>query len=163
MEHRVKITPLETAELTCPNCRRTKIIQLSEYKLTKRFTPVRFTCNCGEAVTATIENRPGQKKDIRLAGTFTLRDKEEKVLDSGRIVITRMTARGLTMRLDAPTKIPANTTLDIEFVLDDAMQSIVSKRVRPIAKKGRFITAQFTSQKHLDNLGPYLYFNQLNE
>ncbi|WDP90040.1 MAG: hypothetical protein HUN04_10095 [Desulfobacter sp.] len=163
MENRVKITPLETARLTCPQCERSKTLQLSEYKLTKRFTRVKYTCNCGETFVTTIESRAGQKKDIRLAGTFTLKGKTGKTLGTGRMVITRMTAEGLTMRLDTETKVPARSFLEVEFVLDDAMQSVVTKKVRAVAKNRHFLTAEFTSTKHLDNLGPYLYFNKLNE
>ncbi len=163
MEDRVKITVLETATLTCPQCKRNRILQLSGYPLTKRFTRVKYTCGCGKTFMTTIENRPGQRKDVRLAGTFVIKGKDGKTLDSGQMIITRLTADGMAMRLANPAKIPPQSTMDVEFVLDDAMQSVVTKTVRPIAKHDRFLTVQFTSKKHMDNLGPYLYFNKLNE
>ena len=49
----------------------------------------------------------------------------------------------------------------VEFVLDDAKQSVVTKDVRVLARNGRYLTAAFLSKDHYDNLGPYLFFNKL--
>nr|NJM01210.1 hypothetical protein [Desulfobacula sp.] len=51
--------------------------------------------------------------------------------------------------------------LFLEFVLDDAKQSIVQKEVVVKAKNGKYLTAEFTSDLHEDNLGPYLFLNRL--
>ncbi len=58
-------------------------------------------------------------------------------------------------------KILPGVSLKIEFVLDDAKQSLVRKEVRVLARDGRYLTAEFISKEHYDNLGPYLFFNKL--
>lgn len=163
METRVKISALDTVSLVCPECKRRKILQISEYKLSKRLTRVKSTCTCGKQFVSVIENQVRQNKDIRLAGFFTINGKDGKPLKTGDMVIKRLTPGGLTIRLVQDTRIPVGVPLEVEFVLDDAKQSIVTKKVRVIAKKGHYLTALFNSKKHLDNLGPYLYFNKLGE
>ncbi len=49
----------------------------------------------------------------------------------------------------------------LEFVLDDAKQSIVKKEVLVKAHQGKYLSAEFTSPEHDDNLGPYLSFHKL--
>lgn len=163
MEQRVKISALETARLACPECNRKKILQLSEYKMPKWLTRVKYTCPCGKTFVTAIEQSARQWKDIRLAGFFTIKGKDGKPLNKGQMVIKRITPEGLTMRLDKEIKIAAGTPIDVEFVLDDAMQSIVTKNVRAIAKRGQYLTALFSSKKHFDKLAPYISTNGANK
>jgi hypothetical protein len=51
--------------------------------------------------------------------------------------------------------------LFLEFVLDDPKQSIVKKEVVVTAQKGKYLSAEFISDSHADNLGPYLFLNKL--
>jgi hypothetical protein len=158
MEQRVKISSLDTARLTCPECRRTKTIQLSEYKLMKRITRVRFTCSCGHVYLATLEKKAGQDKDTHLCGTYVSRG---QIRSAGKMVIKRLNSIGLTLMTNLEQQIPAGVTLVLEFVLDDAKQSVVKKEVTVLARKGKYLTAEFTEKEHYDNLGPYLFFNKL--
>lgn len=121
MEQRVKISSLDTAQLTCPQCRSDKALQLSDYKLIKRNTRVKYTRRCGHTYIAVLERRSGSGKGTHLPGI----------------------------------------DLNVEFVLDDAKQSVVTKEVRVLARNGRYLTAEFLSKEHFDNLGPYLFFNKL--
>ncbi len=158
MEHRVKISTLDTARLTCPECNRSKILQLSEYKFSKRFNRVKYTCNCGHTHVAVLEKRSGRERTTSLAGTFSTMEKEQR---TGRMVIIRLNSDGLTLRTNADENLLPGTNLKVEFVLDDPKQSVVTKDVRVQAKKGRHLTAEFLQKEHFDNLGPYLYFNKL--
>jgi hypothetical protein len=49
----------------------------------------------------------------------------------------------------------------IEFVLDDPKQSIVKKKVVVKARQDKYLSTQFVSEEHYDNLRPYLFFNKL--
>ncbi len=39
------------------------------------------------------------------------------------------------------------------------MYDIIQKMIK--AKQGKYLSAEFTSSEHSDNLGPYLFFNKL--
>ena len=157
-DHRVKISTLDTARLTCPECRQTRILQLSEYKLSKRFNRVKHTCRCGHTYITVLEKRSGRERNISLAGTFSTTGKEQR---TGRMVIVRLNSDGLTLRTNMDEKLMPGINLKVEFVLDDPKQSVVTKDVRVVAKKGRHLTAEFLQKEHFDNLGPYLFFNKL--
>jgi len=158
MEQRVKISSLDTARLTCPECRRTKLLQLSEYKLMKRITRVRFSCSCGHVYFVALEKKSGRDKETHLAGTYVSRG---SVRCAGKMVVKRLNSNGLTLKTNLEQKLPAGIHLVLEFVLDDAKQSVVKKEVTVLARKGQYLTAEFTEKEHYDNLGPYLFFNKL--
>ena len=158
MEQRVKISSLDTARLSCPECRRTKTLQLSEYGLIKRNPRVKYTCRCGHTYLATLEKRAGSDKNTNLAGTFTVRNGKRC---AGKMVIKKLNSEGLTLRTNLEQDILPGINLKVEFVLDDAKQSVVTKDVRVLARNGRYLTAEFLSKDHYDNLGPYLFFNKL--
>jgi hypothetical protein len=157
MEQKVIIDNLDTARLACPVCNRAETLQLSEYKLIKRHTRVKYTCNCGHTHMAVLEKKSRPQQDTRLAGTFISKGNRY----SGKMIIKRLNSKGITLKTNNEQKILPGLNLVLEFVLDDAKQSIVKKQVRVLAKNGRYLTAEFTSAEHYDNLGPYLFFNKL--
>ncbi|MBA3009180.1 MAG: hypothetical protein KKF12_20825 [Proteobacteria bacterium] len=158
MEQKIIIDNLDTARLACPQCKRTKTLQLSEYKLIKRLTRVKYKCNCGHTYLAILEKQSSPQKDTMLAGTFISRG---NLRCSGKMIIKRLNSKGITLKTNIEQKILPGLDLMLEFVLDDAKQSIVKKQVRVLARNGRYLTAEFTCAEHYDNLGPYLFFNRL--
>ncbi|RLB89151.1 MAG: hypothetical protein DRH26_12175 [Deltaproteobacteria bacterium] len=158
MEQKVNIDNLDTARLVCPECNRTETLQLSEYKLTKRHTRVKYKCSCGHTYMAILENKSDPQQDTMLTGTFM---STEDSRYSGRMIIKRLNSKGITLKTDIDQKILPGLNMVLEFVLDDGKQSIVKKQVRVLARNGKYLTAEFTAEEHYDNLGPYLFFNKL--
>lgn len=158
MEQRIKISSLDTAVLICPDCRRTKILQLSEYKLEKRFTKMKYTCRCGQICLVILENRSGQNHHKCLAGTYTALGNN---YGSGPMVVKRLNSQGITIKTNKEQAIIPGIDLEVEFVLDDAKQTVVKKDVRVTAGQGRYLTAEFLVSNHVDDLGDYLFFNKL--
>ncbi|MCP4720829.1 MAG: hypothetical protein GY860_15355 [Desulfobacteraceae bacterium] len=158
MEQKIIIDNLDTARLACPQCKRTKTLQLSEYKLIKRHTRVKYKCNCGHTYIAILEKEFTPPKDTMLAGTFLSKGDPQC---SGKMIIKRLNSKGITLKTNVEQTILPGLDLILEFVLDDAKQSIVKKQVRVLARSGRYLTAEFTAAEHSDNLGPYLLFNKL--
>ncbi len=158
MEDRVKISSLDTARLICPECRRAKIIQLSEYKLDKRYNRMKYLCRCGHTCMVTLENRVEMDTKTCLAGTYTAT--EDKGCKGG-MVIKRLNSIGVTLKTNKDHNIRPGNGLSVEFILDDPKQSMVKKEVKVMAKQGRYLTAEFVSKNHADDLGHYLFFNKL--
>ena len=158
MEQKIIIDNLDTARLACPECQRTKTLQLSEYKLIKRQTRVKYKCNCGHTYLAILQKESRPQQDTMLAGTFS---SEGNIPCSGKMTIKRLNSKGITLKTNVEQKILPGLNLILEFVLDDPKQSIVRKQARVLARNGRYLTAEFTAAEHHDNLGPYLFFNKL--
>ena len=149
---------LDTARIACPGCKKLKILQLSEYPLTKPHTRLKYTCLCGHVCTAILEKKSIDPRETRLAGTFISRGEPRC---SGKMTIKKLNSRGITLKTNMEQKIMPGLNLILEFVLDDVKQSIVKKEIRILARNGRYMTGEFISTDHYDNLGPYLFFNKL--
>lgn len=158
MEQRVLIDSLDTARFACPECRREKIMQLSEYDIKKPITKVKCRCRCGHTHRLTLEKKTGSTQNTRLLGTFV---STGTIKCSGKMTIKKLNSKGLLIKTNIEQNILPGLKLFLEFVLDDAKQSIVKKEVVVKAKKGRHLSAEFISDEHYDNLGPYLFFNKL--
>jgi hypothetical protein len=105
----------------------------------------------------TLEKKIEPIHDTQLLGTFASTNGEL----SGKMIIKKLNSRGLMFRTNIDHNLLPGLRLVLEFVLDDAKQSMVKKAVKVTAKKGRYVTVEFTSHDHQDNLGPYLDFHKL--
>jgi hypothetical protein len=158
MEQRVFMDSLDTARFACPECRREKIMQLSAYDIKKHTTRVRVKCKCGHSHIITLEKMVEAQKSMQLLGTFIAKDRDRLF---GKMIIKKLNSKGIMLKTNIEQSLLPGLRLVLEFVLDDAKQSIVKKEVVVKAKKGKFLTAEFTSHLHDDNLGPYLFNNRL--
>jgi 6-pyruvoyl-tetrahydropterin synthase len=158
MNLQVLIDSLDTARFACPECHREKIIQLSEYNIKRQITKVRCKCRCGHTYMVTLEKKIESTPDTQLLGTFISRG---RIKCSGKMIIKKLNNKGLMLRTNIEQNILPGLKLFLEFVLDDAKQSIVKKEVVVKAKNGKYLSAEFISDEHYDNLGPYLFFNKL--
>jgi len=158
MEQRVFMDSLDTARFACSECRREKIMQLSAYDIRRHSTRVRLKCKCGHACIVVLEKMVEAPKSMQLLGTYTAKDRARVC---GKMIIKKLNSKGMMIKTNIEQDILPGLRLFLEFVLDDAKQSIVKKEVVVKAKNGQYLTAEFTSPLHDDNLGPYLFLNRL--
>lgn len=158
MDQIILIDSLDTARFACPECNREKTMQLSEYRIKKQSTKVKCKCRCGHTCRVMLEKKIESTQETQLLGTFI---STGQMKCSGKMIIKKLNSRGLMLRTNIEQSILPGLKLFLEFVLDDAKQSIVKKEVVVKAKKGKFLSAEFTSDEHCDNLGPYLLSNKL--
>ncbi len=158
MEQKIFIDNLDTALIRCPDCGIKKILQMSGRPLTEPITRFKYKCTCGHIQRAFIEKRNHRAKDLHLAGTFLSRGTTKC---SGKMTIRRLNSKGIALKTNLEQNISPGVAMIVEFVLDDPKQSIVKKEVTVLARNGHYLSAEFISQEHYDNLGPYLFFNKL--
>lgn len=159
MEQRILVDSLDTARFVCPECHREKLMQLSEYSIHRQTTKVKCRCKCGHTHIAILEKTTEPVRNTQLSGTFI---SNGRLQCNGKMIIKKLNSKGLMFKTNIRQDILPGIKLFIEFVLDDAKQSIVKKEVVVKAKKGRYLSASFTSNRHHDNLGPYLFTNNLH-
>ena len=159
MELRILIDSFDTARFACPECHREKSMQLSEYNIERLRTKVKCKCRCGHTYMVILEKKIETIQKTQLLGTFI---SKKGMKCSGKMIIKKLNSKGLMLKTNIEQNILPGLKLFLEFVLDDAKQSIVKKEVVVKAKKGKYLSAEFTSGEHYDNLGPYLFFNKLN-
>jgi len=158
MEQKIVVDSLDSAWFACPKCNREKSMQLSEYRIKKPITKVKCRCRCGHTYMVFLEKKTDAIQNLQLLGTFI---SSGRIKCSGKMIIKRINSKGLMLKTNIEQRILPGLRLLLEFVLDDAKQSIVKKEVVVKAKKGKYLSAEFTSEEHYDNLGPYLFFNKL--
>ncbi len=159
MEQTVLIDSIDTAKFACPECSREQIMQLSQYNIKRLKTRVRCKCRCGHTYIVVLTKEMTSTQETQLSGTFMSKG---KIKCSGKMIIKKLNSRGLMLRTNIEQALMPGLKLFLEFVLDDAKQSIVKKVVIIKAAKGKYLSAEFISTKHYDNLGPYLFSNKLN-
>ncbi len=158
MKEIIKIDSLDTAKFACPECKKTKVMQLSEYKLKQDTTRVKCNCRCGHSFKVILEKKNNMAHKTELFGTFV---SSGTIRCSGKMIIKKLNSSGVMLKTNLEQRIIPGLKLMVEFVLDDAKQSIVKKEVIVKAKQGKYMSAHFVTDEHYDNLGPYLFFNKL--
>ena len=158
MEQIVMIDSLDTARFACPVCHQEKVMQLSAYRIKRRQTRVKCKCRCGHTYGVILEKTIESIQKTQLLGTFISKG---NMRCSGKMIIKKLNSKGIMLKTNIEQNILPGLKLFLEFVLDDAKQSIVKKEVVVKAKKGKYLSAEFLSNEHYDNLGPYLFFNKL--
>ena len=158
MEQKILIDSFDTAQFACPECNRKKSMQLSGYNIKRQSTKVKCKCRCGHTYIVMFEKEIESIQNTQLLGTFI---SKEIIKCNGKMIIKKLNSKGIMLKTNIEQGILPGLKLFLEFVLDDAKQSIVKKEVVVKAKKGKYLSAEFTSDEHTDNLGPYLFFNKL--
>ncbi|MCP4023417.1 MAG: hypothetical protein GY729_16350 [Desulfobacteraceae bacterium] len=158
MEKIIKIDSLDTAKFACPECKKTKVMQLSEYNLKNNRTKVKCNCRCGHSFKIVLEKKLNISHETELIGTFV---SSGQIKCSGKMIIKKLNSSGILFKTNLEQRIIPGLRIMVEFVLDDPKQSIVKKEVVVKAKQGKYFSANFVSSDHYDNLGPYLFFNKL--
>lgn len=158
MRQTIYIDSLDTASLTCPECNKKKVMQLSEYNLQKRRTHVNCSCRCGCSYGIILEKNPDGAQQTQLPGTYISRGTQRC---SGTMIIQKLNSKGIILKTNLEQDMTPGLKLFLEFALDDKKRSVVKKEVLIKAKKGKYLSAEFTTDEHYDNLGPYLFFNKL--
>ncbi|MFO7751935.1 MAG: hypothetical protein R6V41_02315 [Desulfobacteraceae bacterium] len=158
MTQTVMIDCLDTAEIVCPECKRQKVFQLSEYPIRSGRVKVRCRCKCGHVYSVFLKKQDDAKHQIHLAGTYISRGENRSI---GRMIVKKITAKGLMLKTNFGGNLMPGLKLVLEFVLDDVKQSIVRKEVVVRACHGKYLSAEFASDDHRDNLGPYIFFNRM--
>ena len=119
---------------------------------------VRCRCKCGHAYSVFLQKRSDAKHQTHLAGTYRTQGKNRSI---GKMIVKKISAKGLMLKTNIGAHLVPGLTMMLEFVLDDAKQSIVKKEVVVRACSGRYLSADFLSDEHYDNLGPYIFFHRI--
>ncbi|MCF8044577.1 MAG: PilZ domain-containing protein [Desulfarculaceae bacterium] len=158
MASTVIIDCLDTAEIECQECGRKKIFQLSEYPIRDGKVRVRCRCRCGHVYSVRLQKRNEERAETHLAGTYVTRGRNRSI---GKMIVKKISGKGLMVKTNLGENLMPGLKMVLEFVLDDVKQSIVRKEVVVRACHGRYLSADFISEDHRDNLGPYIFFHRL--
>ena len=139
------------ATVICPKCGFEKIVDVTEFKDSKK--RLKAKCKCGETFQFTIEFRTKYRKDVRLPGEYIAKETGDKV----EIIIRELSMTGVRFESLKPHQISTNDTLEVTFKLDNPLRKEIRKLVKVIWIKDRIVGAHYTETKFYEkDLGFYL-------
>jgi len=153
MAQKVFITRSGKASFSCPECGKTKQLDVSRYNTVDKEVKLKYTCTCKHIFSVILERRKYIRKKVDLPGVLILGNKKYPV---NVIDITRA---GLKIRTKGLLELHLQDKVVLEFILDDPGGSKVSKEA--IIKKinQMNIGVEFFSQDHYDKFGAYILFH----
>ncbi len=153
MTQKVFITKSGNANFYCPECGEVRHMDVSKFKKTNKKVKLKCTCKCKHVFSVTLERRLHVRKEVCLHGNIV---SEEKKYPINVMDISRF---GLMVRTKGILDYNIDEKIVVEFILDDAQNSKVSKEViiRTINKEK--IGVEFLAQDHYDRFGTYLLFH----
>jgi hypothetical protein len=145
----------DTAAFICPECQKSKTVNVTKYKNIQTAVRVKCKCPCGHSYSVLLERRKNIRKNINLIGSFLY----EKSGEKGNMLVTDLSRSGLRIKLSNPIDIQVGEKLSLEFTLDDKERSLIHKKVVVKSVQGNSLGVKFLQEDHFDKLGPYLLFN----
>ena len=152
----VYISASNHATFTCPQCEATKTLDVSRYAKMEQTVKVKSKCACGHTWTSVLEKRKVYRKHVSLSGTFT-HIVDNNPVYKGAMVVTDISAGGLKIKLLEPLDLRLDHKLRVEFQLDDARNTLISKNVLVKNIDGIYIGVAYSRSEPDDPaLGFYL-------
>jgi len=156
MNHKI-YTFDEQATFVCPNCNKTKTINIAKFKKTKRVVKVNLKCSCGHSLETLLERRNYRRKETTLPGIFS-RPIERSGVERGNIVIMDISRAGLKFKSHVRAEFNIGDKLLIDFHLNDKEKSFIKKEaiIKNICRDD-MIGAQFCATDFYGKIGEYIF------
>ncbi len=163
MTQKIFMTKNMEAVFNCPECGNEKKMDVAKFTHVDKEIKLKVTCKCSHVFPIILERRKHVRREVNLSGTLIKGSKKYpiQVIDISRQGLKICMEEIMNLKL-GDSKLP-DLNLDdkviIDFILDDAGKSRVSKEV--IVKKidNKYIGVIFLSDVHYDKFGTYLLFH----
>ena len=128
MAETVYITSNHTVVIRCPDCQRTKTVDVSAYQEVKQTIRFKIRCPCGRITTSILEKRRGFRKEINLPGTY-VHYVESRPKGKGTMTVKDISSNGMKLMIASNESFAIGDMLRVSFNLDDAQHSQIQKKV----------------------------------
>ena len=157
---RTFISSDNTAAITCPECQKTIIKDVSQYAEADNMIKLKAKCPCGYAFTVVLERRKQYRKATELPGTYLYTPSHgasKSAQHWGAMTVTDISRTGIRMKLNVQPRFQVGDRISVEFRLDDANSSLIKRDVIIEHIKGMEVGAAYAMAQSYDNvIGFYL-------
>jgi len=154
MAQSVFISHENKAIFTCPQCTKSKTVDVSRLIPEKFKLSLRVKCSCGHIYPVVLERRKFYRKNTNLSGFF----KSENDRKEFPMTVTNISRSGLQFKSSLSEKFKLGDRVLVEFRLDDKSRSVIKKKVIIRRIDGWTIGTEFCSMDEYDKLiGFYLF------
>ena len=157
MTEKVYITSTKMATFVCPNCNKSKTVNISKYTDLDKKVSVSVRCPCGYAYVSILEKRKRYRKKTNLPGSYS-RFINGKLMDSGLLIVKDLSTIGMKLQINAANDCEVGDVIQVEFHTDDAQRAFIKKKVIIRSINGPIIGTEFAPTEGIDKaLGFYLF------
>ena len=157
MIEKVYITSKEMATFVCPQCQKSKTVNVSQYANLDKIVRVKVTCPCGHAYTSILEKRKKYRKETNLPGSY-LRIVDGKKIGNGLMLVRDLSNTGMKLKINGEHDCAIGDVLQVEFRLDDTHRTLVTKKVIIRNISGPYLGTELAPTEAMDKaLGFYLF------
>jgi len=128
MVEKVYITNENKATFICPQCEKTKTVDVGKYAKIDQTVKVKSKCSCGHKWVAVLEKRKQYRKGANLSGIYKYMV-DGREIDRGKMKVMDLSAGGVKLKLEVNRGFKVGETLEIEFKLDDKKKTLIRKTV----------------------------------
>jgi hypothetical protein len=157
---KIFLTRDHKATLVCPECERSRTVDVAEHVNRHHEVRIRVKCPCGRRYPATLERRRFFRKDVHFRGTFARLD-DGRSAGGGEMAVRDLSRTGVCIRLNTMRKLHVGDRLVVNFCLDDRHRSLIRKESIVRRIDGLDLGAEFTStdpsDPHAKAIGFYLF------
>ena len=143
---KIYINPDNEGQIVCPSCKKTKLINVANYRNPEK--PIRVKCQCGHNFTITLEYRKCHRKTVNIPGKLFQRQSSRHIAE---ITVTSLSIAGVGFELKSHIGIKAiikpEDLYEIAFTLDDNFDSAIREEIVVKRVDGNRIGAEFADQE----------------
>jgi uncharacterized Zn finger protein len=157
MTEKVYITSTKMATFVCPNCNKSKTVNISKYTDLDKKVSVSVRCPCGHAYVSILEKRKRYRKKTNLPGSYS-RYVQNKQMGGGLMIVKDLSTIGMKLQIDADNDCEIGDVIQVEFHTDDVQRAFIKKKVIIRNINGPIIGTEFAPTEGIDKaLGFYLF------
>lgn len=161
MIQKVFVTANNTAVFECPKCNKTKMVNVSKYKMIEKAVRIKVNCPCGNSYPVFLERRKHYRKSANFPGKFVLYQADNKI-DTGMMRVIDVSRSGLKLKMNVKREFSIGDRLMVEFTLDDQKRSTVKKEVVVRKVADDIVGVEFVSVSASDPSDSALGFYLMN-
>lgn len=157
MTQKIYVTSKQMATFSCPQCNRSKTVDVSKYATLEKMVKVNIKCPCGHAYKAILEKRRQYRKMTNLPGTY-VHFIDGQPRSRGLMTVMDLSTAGMKLRLNVKQNFALGDQLRVEFHLDDAHRTLIKKTVIIRNQRDQFLGVELAPFEAVDKaLGFYLF------
>ena len=160
MPEKIYMNKEGNAVIKCPNCGKSKFMDMGKYKDTKKAVKGKIKCPCGHGFSFILERRVNYRKATRLTGRFkVVAPASRKAL--GTMIVNDISKSGARIELISDAILQAGDTLSLSFRLDDKHQTPIDIEARVMTCNKKSVGVKFCSDDisdfNIKAIGFYLF------
>jgi len=142
------------AVFTCPQCTKSKTVDVSKIIFKTSKLNLKVKCPCGHIFPVILERRKFYRKETNLRGFFVLENDSREL----PMTVTNISRSGLQFKSAANVNFKLDDRVVMEFRLDDKAKSLIKKKGIIKRIEGMTIGVEFSFIDEYDKvLGFYLF------